>query len=120
MAADSVKMPLQWTGNANHKPSLLCHLTVATASSTAQPRFKVHAAKQSSGAHQKQKQVRKKSQKPLQQEQEQQQAAIEVRRSDLAYRAPPWHLSYKATAEQLQTAEDIWEVAAEVSFRLIV
>lgn len=36
-----------------------------------------------------------------------QKAAIELRRGDVAYRPPPWHLTYRTTAEELHTPDMI-------------
>ena len=41
-------------------------------------------------------------------------AAVQLRRGDMAYTPPPWHLSYDATAEQLHTPEMIKVLDSQV------
>ena len=39
---------------------------------------------------------------------------VQLRRGDMAYTPPPWHLSYDATAEQLRTSDMIKTLDSQV------
>ena len=45
----------------------------------------------------------------------QKKAAVELRRGDLAYRPPPWHLLFNTTAEELHTPDMIKVLDSQVS-----
>lgn len=70
-----------------------------------QAQWKTHAAKQPDG-------TRRQRFSPAHR---QKKAAVELRRGDLAYRPPPWHLSFNTTAEELHTTDMIKVLDSQVS-----
>ena len=48
----------------------------------------------------------------------QKKAAVELRRGDLAYRPPPWHLLFNTTAEELHTPDMIKVLDSQVSLTI--
>lgn len=70
-----------------------------------QAHWKIHAAKQPVG-------TRRQRFSPAYR---QKKAAVELRRGDLAYRPPPWHLLFNTTAEELHTPDMIKVLDSRVS-----
>jgi hypothetical protein len=77
----------------------------------AQPRqaqWKTHAAKQPVGTRRQRFSAAHRQKK----------AAVELRRGDLAYRPPPWHLLFNTTAEELHTPDMIKVLDSQVSLTI--
>ena len=70
--------------------------------------WKTHAAKQPVG-------TRRQRFPPVHR---QKKAAVELRRGELAYRPPPWHLLFITTAEELHTPDMIKVLDSQVSLTI--
>ena len=75
-----------------------------------QTRWRLQATKRPASTQRQQLSVARRRQK----------AAIELRRGDVAYRPPPWHLTYSTTAEELHTPDMIKVLDSQVRFDVTV